>query len=146
MHRAVTVSAVFGLLFAVLLVLLTSGLRESVFALVLGLFQLGVLFMLVWAWRRGDRFAPWLMLAGALVLVAAEWLLACSLGFASTGFLSQYGMLISVAVNLPIVMVVLLQRSRHWRENIRRVQSLDRVDPATGLIHAVMCLQNGWCA
>ena len=135
LHRAVTVSAVFGLLFAALLVLLPSGLRESVFAPVLGLFQLGALFMLVWAWRRGDRFAPWLMLAYAPVMVAAEWLLARSLGFASTGFLSQYGMLISVAVNLPIAMVVLLQRSQHRRENIRRVQGLDRVDPATGLIN-----------
>ena len=135
LHRAVTSSAVFGLLFAALLVLLPSGLRESVFAPVLGLFQLGALFMLVWAWRRGDRFAPWLMLAYAPVMVAAEWLLARSLGFASTGFLSQYGMLISVAVNLPIAMVVLLQRSQHRRENIRRVQGLDRVDPATGLIN-----------
>ena len=135
LHRAVTSSAVFGLLFAALLVLLPSGLRENVFAPVLALFQLGALFMLVWAWRRGDRFAPWLMLAYAPVMVAAEWLLARSLGFASTGFLSQYGMLISVAVNLPIAMVVLLQRSQHRRENIRRVQGLDRVDPATGLIN-----------
>ena len=135
LHRAVTSSAVFGLLFAALLVLLPSGLRESVFAPVLALFQLGALFMLVWAWRRGDRFAPWLILAYAPVMVAAEWLLARSLGFASTGFLSQYGMLISVAVNLPIAMVVLLQRSQHRRENIRRVQGLDRVDPATGLIN-----------
>ena len=135
LHRAVTVSAVFGLLFAALLVLLPSGLRESVFAPVLGLFQLGALFMLVWAWRRGDRFAPWLMLAYAPVMVAAEWLLARGLGLVSTGFSSQYGMLISVAVNLPIAMVVLLQRSQHRRENIRRVQGLDRVDPATGLIN-----------
>ena len=135
LHRAVTSSAVFGLLFAALLVLLPSGLRESVFAPVLGLFQLGALFMLVWAWRRGDRFAPWLMLAYAPVMVAAEWLLARGLGLVSTGFSSQYGMLISVAVNLPIAMVVLLQRSQHRRENIRRVQGLDRVDPATGLIN-----------
>ena len=135
LHRAVTAAAVFGLLFAAVLMLLPSGLRESVFAPVLVLLQLGALLTLVWAWRRGDRFAPWLMLAYAPVMMAAEWLLARGLGLVSTGFLSQYGMLISVAVNSPVAMMVLLQRSQHRRENSRRIQGLDRVDPTTGLIN-----------
>jgi len=40
-----------------------------------------------------------------------------------------------VALHLPIVMLVLMLRSQHRRENIRRIQGLDRVDPATGLIN-----------
>ena len=135
LHRTVTVAALFGLLFGAVLTLLPSGLRENVFAPVLVLFQLGAVAMLVWAWRRGDRYAPWLMLAYAPVMMAAEWLLARGLGLVSTGFLSQYGMLISVTVNLPIAMMVLLQRSQHRRGNSRRIQGLNRVDPTTGLIN-----------
>ena len=136
LHSVVTAAATLGVLFVAVLLLLPSGLRESVFAPVLGLLQFGGLLTLTWAWRRGDRFAPWLMLAYAPVIVAAEWLLARSLGLASTGFFSQYGLLISVAFNLPVVMVVLMLRSQHRRENIRRLQGLDRVDPATGLINS----------
>ena len=135
LHRAVTTAAVLGLIFSAVLLLLPSGLRENVFALALGLLQLGALLVLVWAWQRGDRFAHWLMLAYAPIMMAAEWLLARGLGFISTGFLSQYGMLISVALNLPVAMLVLMLRSQNRRENIRRLQDLDRVDPATGLIN-----------
>ncbi len=135
LHRSVIGASAFGLVFAAVLMMLPTGLRESVFAPVLGLLQLGGLLLLVWAWRRGDRFSPWLMMAYLPVIVAAEWLLACSLGLVPTGFFSQYGMLVGVAIHLPIVMVILMLRSQHRRENTRRIQGLDRVDPATGLIN-----------
>ena len=135
LQRVLTVAAVSGLLFAVLVVLLPSTLRQNVFAPMMGWLQLAGLLTLLWAWRRGDRFAPWLMLAYAPVAGAAEWLLARDMGLVTTGFLSQYGMLISIAINLPIAMVILMQRSLHRRENSRRIQGLDRIDPATGLIN-----------
>jgi hypothetical protein len=40
--------------------------------------------------------------------------------------------MLGVAIHLPIVMVVLMLRSQHRRENTRRIQGLYRVDPATG--------------
>ena len=134
LERALTAAAVSGLIFAVVVVL-SSALRQSVFALMMAWLQLAGLLTLLWAWRRGDRFAPWLMLAYAPVAGAAEWLLARDMGLVPTGFLSQYGMLIGIAINLPIAMVILMQRSLHRRENSRRIQGLDRIDPATGLIN-----------
>jgi PleD family two-component response regulator len=35
-------------------------------------------------------------------------------------------------------MLVLMLRSQQRRENIRRIQGLDRVDPATGLINGAV--------
>ena len=135
LQLGVVATAVFGLIFAAVLMLLPTGPRESLFALVLTLMELGGLWMLAWAWRRGDRFAPWLMAAYAPVLLATEWLLARDLGLLPTGFLTQFGLPLAVAIHLPIVMVILMLRSQQRRENTRRIQGLDRMDPATGLIN-----------
>jgi hypothetical protein len=56
--------------------------------------------------------------------------------------LSLYGMLLGVAAHLPIVMVVLMLRSQHRRENPPHLAGLDRVDgyrPSS----MGMCLQSG---
>ena len=135
LQQVLTAAAVSGTIFAAVEALLPSALRQSVFVPVMGGLQLAGLLTLLWAWRRGDRSAPWLMLAYAPVIGATEWLLARGMGLVSTGFLSQYGMLIGIAINLPIAMVILMQRSLHRRENSRRIQGLDRIDPATGLIN-----------
>ena len=135
LHRAVMGSSAFGLFFSAALVLLPSGARDNIVTLVQTLMQLGGLTMLAWAWLRGDRFAPWLMLAYVPVIAASEWLLARNLGLVPTDFLVQFGLPLAVTVHLPIVMVILMLRSQHRRENTRRIQGLDRVDPATGLIN-----------
>ena len=88
-----------------------------------------------WAWRRGDRFASWLLLAYVPIFASAGWMLANSARLVPSGFLTQHGMQLGVALHLPIVMVVLMLRSQHRRENTRRIQGLDRVDPTTGLIN-----------
>jgi len=97
--------------------------------------ELSGILLLLWAWRRGDRFAPWLLLAYLPVIVAAGWALARSANWLPINFFTQHGMQLAVALHLPIVMVILMFRSQHRRENTRRIQGLDRVDPATGLIN-----------
>lgn len=90
---------------------------------------------MLWARRRGDRYGGWLLL-GSLPLIAASFFpLARLSGLVPVSFLTMYGMPLGVAVELPIVMVILMLRSQHRRENLRRIQGLDRVDPATGLIN-----------
>lgn len=90
---------------------------------------------LLWAGRHGDRYGGWL-LAGSLPLIAAAaFPLARLSGLIPVSFLTMYGMQIGMAIELPIVMVVLMLRSQHRRENMRRIQGLDRVDPSTGLIN-----------
>ncbi|MDQ3270794.1 MAG: diguanylate cyclase, partial [Pseudomonadota bacterium] len=41
----------------------------------------------------------------------------------------------SMALQMPCMLAVLVLRSQHRRENTRRIQGLDRVDPASGLIN-----------
>lgn len=97
--------------------------------------QIMAVSVLAWAWQRGDRFAPWLMLGFTPMLAMASYLLARNLGWISINEVTMHGAQIAAAFELPVVMVVLMWRSQHHRENTRRIQGLDRIDPATGLIN-----------
>ncbi|MDP2819395.1 MAG: 7TM diverse intracellular signaling domain-containing protein [Polaromonas sp.] len=90
---------------------------------------------LLWARRRGDRYGGWLLFGSLPLIAASMFPLARLSGMIPVSFLTMYGMQIGVAIELPIVMVILMLRSQHRRENMRRIQGLDRVDPATGLIN-----------
>lgn len=90
---------------------------------------------LLWARRRGDRYGGWLLLGSLPLIAASIFLLARLSGLVPVSFFTLYGMQLGVAVELPTVMVILMLRSQHRRENMRRIQGLDRVDPATGLIN-----------
>lgn len=135
LHWLMAGQAVLGALTALLLALLPAASRMDVFIPIMLLLQFSGMLVMGWAWRRGDRFAPWLMLAYVPVLAAAGWTLARNAELVPIGFLTQHGMQLGVALHLPIVMLVLMLRSQQRRENIRRIQGLDRVDPATGLIN-----------
>jgi len=135
LHWLMVGQAALGASTAVLLALLPSASRMGVFIPIMLLLQFSGMLVLGWAWLRGDRYAPWLMLAYVPVLVAAGWTMARNAELIPIGFLTQHGMQLAVALHLPIVMLVLMLRSQQRRENIRRIQGLDRVDPATGLIN-----------
>jgi GGDEF domain-containing protein len=135
LHRLIVSLVGLGVIMAVALALLPVGLREAPFAVGLIVMQVCGIAVTVWAWRRGDRFAPWLLMAYVPVISSAAWTLLHHMGAVPTGFLTQFGMQLGLAVYLPLVMVVLMQRSQHRRENTRRIQGMDRVDPATGLIN-----------
>ncbi|MES2362995.1 MAG: 7TM diverse intracellular signaling domain-containing protein [Pseudomonadota bacterium] len=135
LHRLTAGQAGLGILAAAAMALLPAASRMDVFVPIVLLLEFSSLLVMGWAWRRGDRFAPWLMLAYLPILASAGWMLASSARLVPAGFLTQHGMQLGVALHLPIVMVVLMLRSQHWRENSRRIQGLDRVDPTTGLIN-----------
>jgi two-component system, sensor histidine kinase LadS len=136
LHRFIVGLAVLGVLVAAALLWLPVAWRRDIFVPVLWSLRLGGLLVLAWAWRRGDRFAPWLLLAYLPVYAASSWTLAANMGLAPLGFFTRYGMQLGVSLHLPVVMLVLMLRSQHRRENTRRIHGLDRVDPATGLINA----------
>jgi GGDEF domain-containing protein len=50
-------------------------------------------------------------------------------------FATEQAALASMALQMPAMLAVLILRSQHRRENTRRIQGLDRVDPSTGLIN-----------
>lgn len=94
--------------------------------------------VVMWAWVRGDRYAPWLLLGCLPVAVGAGFPLARAAGLIPVSFMTTYGMQIVIAIELPVLLIVLAMRSQHRREHVRRIQGLDRIDPATGLINAAV--------
>lgn len=90
--------------------------------------------VIIWAARRGDRNAGWLFVGMVPVLLGATFPLARTWGLIPIGFWSTYGMQIGIAIEMPVLLAVLARRSQDRRENFRRIQGLERTDPATGLI------------
>jgi len=94
--------------------------------------------VVVWAWLRGDRYAPWLLVGSSPVAIGALFPIARAAGLIPISFWTTHGMQLAIAAELPILLVVLAMRSQHRREHVRRIQGLDRIDPATGLINAAV--------
>lgn len=90
---------------------------------------------IVWAARRGDRYA-WALMAGTLpVLLGAAFPLARVAGLIPISFWTTHGMQVGIAFELPVLLLVLMLRSQQRRENRRRIVGLERIDPETGLIN-----------
>ncbi|GAB3774351.1 hypothetical protein GCM10028796_48540 [Ramlibacter monticola] len=94
--------------------------------------------VVAWTALRGDRYAPWLLVGAAPVAIGALFPLARTAGLLPIGFWTTHGMQIAIAIELPILLVVMVLRSQHRREHVRRIHGLDRIDPATGLINAAV--------
>jgi GGDEF domain-containing protein len=94
--------------------------------------------VVIWAARRGDRYAPWLLVGSSPVALGALFPIARAAGLIPISFWTTHGMQVAIAAELPILLIVLAMRSQHRREHTRRIQGLDRIDPATGLINAAV--------
>ena len=135
LYRSVCATALLGIAVAAALAMVPMDQRSRLFtAYIFFPHVLGV-YLLIWAWRRGDRFAPWLIVGVFPSLLAGAYLIARNMDLVPFGFFPQHGTQIGVAIEIPIMIVILMMRSQHRRENARRVQGLDRIDPATGLIN-----------
>ena len=97
--------------------------------------------LMAWAVRRGDPHGAWLLVGLAPLVGFALFPLARAVGLIPASFWTAHGMLIGIAVELPLLLMVLMLRSQQRRENRRRLHGLDRIDPATGLINAPMFLE-----
>ena len=135
LHRLFIGIALLGLVTAVAVTLVPVEVRMQVLMSYVFLPQLLAFSTLVWAWQRGDRFTPWLLLGFTPVVLAAACVSARNLGWLPVSFLTMHAAQIAAAIELPVVMVILLLRSQQQRENRRRILGLDRMDPATGLIN-----------
>lgn len=134
LHRLMQFEAVLGLAIAGVLLFTPSIARGDLLIPIFLLVHSSALGVLLWAWMRGDRLAPWILLSFVPVLASAGWVIVAYLGWVPKDFLTQYCMQIGVALHLSIVMAVLTVRSQQRRDHTRRILRLDRVDPATGLI------------
>ncbi|MEJ5989916.1 7TM diverse intracellular signaling domain-containing protein [Ramlibacter sp. PS3R-8] len=98
----------------------------------------GGLGVTAWAALRGDRYAPWLLLGVLPVAIGALAPIARASGLIPVSFWTNHVMQLMIAIELPVMLVLLALRSQHRREHVRRLQGLDRFDPATGLINATV--------
>jgi len=94
--------------------------------------------VVIWATVRGDRYAPWLLVGSSPVAIGALFPIARAAGLIPISTWTTHGMQFAIAAELPILLIVLAMRSQHRREHVRRIQGLDRIDPATGLINAAV--------
>ncbi|MDO9361165.1 MAG: 7TM diverse intracellular signaling domain-containing protein [Polaromonas sp.] len=123
---------------AVLSIALLLTPSEQRIAMIVPYLVLGPLLMLginLWAWRRGDRFGGWLLLSATPFALSLALSIGRYLQWLPLSFFTEQAALASMALQMPAMLAVLILRSQHRRENRRRIQGLDRVDPATGLIN-----------
>ncbi len=136
LHRLLLALAGTGVVVAMMMVIGEPGQRPGLIVMFLTLATLTGVSAQLWAWRRGDRFALMLLLGSVPVIVAAAFPMARMMGWTPVSFMTVYGMQIAIALELPMVLVILMIRSAQRREHNRRIQGLDRMDPATGLMNS----------
>jgi two-component system, sensor histidine kinase LadS len=124
-----------GAVISVALMITDSALRLKLLLPYLALVASLVLLLNFWAWRHGDRFGGWLLVSAIPFALGLALTAARSLQWIPLSFATEQGVLGSMAIELPALLAVLVLRSRHRRENTRRIKRLDRIDPSTGLIN-----------
>jgi two-component system, sensor histidine kinase LadS len=134
-HRLMTALCVLGVPVSAALIMLAADYRQVVvlsYILVTGTVGLAAF---LWAMRRIDRYGPWLLLSS--ILMVAGWLVHAAhiAGWLSTSFWTAHAVQTGTALQWPVLLIVIVLSSQHRRETNRRIQGLDRIDPATGLIN-----------
>ncbi|MDW5442330.1 7TM diverse intracellular signaling domain-containing protein [Polaromonas sp. SM01] len=137
-HLMLAMAVVGGVLAASLLLL---G-RDPVFVLSgpyylasLGIY-LGV--SLWYAWRL-PRVGVWLLAGIVVLLVGSIYPILRNMQLVPQSFMTQYGVQIGAAIEIPLLLMALYLRNRERRDNQVRVGALSRVDPLTGTAnHRVM--------
>jgi diguanylate cyclase (GGDEF)-like protein len=89
--------------------------------------------MLWAAWRTGDRWVRWIALGILPVLLAGSLPVLRNFGLISSGFLTQYATVIAAAIEAPLLIYGLLQRSSLQHEAQARARALVVTEPLTGL-------------
>jgi two-component system, sensor histidine kinase LadS len=99
-----------------------------------GALTMVLVYAMLWtAWRTGDRWVRWIALGILPVLVAGTLPVLRNFGLMSSGFLSQYGMVMAAAIEAPLLIYGLLQRSSMQHEAQTRARALALTEPLTGL-------------
>jgi two-component system, sensor histidine kinase LadS len=92
-----------------------------------------ILALIVTSWRTHDRWVRWISLGVLPVLLAGTVPILRNFGLISTGFITQYGMVVAATVEAPLLMFGLLRRFSVRNEARTRARTLDLTEPLTGL-------------
>jgi len=136
LHQALLVLALAGVGTAVAIALVEPSFRFRLMVPAIGLGCLAGVFILAWAARHGDRYARWMLWALLPVALSVLLPLAGTWGIVPMTGWTLHVMPVAIAVELPLLLIILMLRSHDRREHRRRMQGLDRIDPATGLVNA----------
>ncbi|MDP1780859.1 MAG: 7TM diverse intracellular signaling domain-containing protein [Hydrogenophaga sp.] len=100
----------------------------------IGALTMALVYAMLWAaWRTGDRWVRWIALGILPVLLAGTLPVLRNFGLLSSGFLSQYGMVLAAVIEAPLLIYGLLQRSSVQHEAQTRARALALTEPLTGL-------------
>jgi two-component system, sensor histidine kinase LadS len=92
------------------------------------------LYLMLWqSAKLGDKNARWIALGFLPVVLAALFPVLRNFGVGRTGFLSQYAVTLGAAIEVPLLMYALTQRSARLRDMRVREQALLQQDALTGL-------------
>ncbi|MBC7378322.1 MAG: diguanylate cyclase [Burkholderiaceae bacterium] len=86
------------------------------------------------AWRRGDEVGPWMLAAYLPLALAVLLALLRTFGWVSASWLTQYGVVLAMAIEVPLLLVALNIRSRERHGAEIREQALSSQDALTGLL------------
>lgn len=89
--------------------------------------------VLAWYARRRPEAGLWVLTGMAVMVAGAMLALMHNLGWLPASFITQYGVQIGAALEIPLVLIGLYFRSRERRDNRVRVEALSDTDPLTGV-------------
>src|SRR5690606_16575007 len=91
--------------------------------------------MLFGAARSSETWVRLIALGMAPIVLTSALPVMRNFNLISSGFLSQYCMVFAAALEAPILIFALLQRSQLLHESQARARALERTEPLTGLTH-----------
>jgi diguanylate cyclase (GGDEF)-like protein len=125
---------VLGLLLAPGYAMMDRNLALNVLAAYLALAVTFNVWVSLLAWRRGDEVGPWMLAAYLPLGLAVLLALLRAFGWVSASWLTQYGVVLAMAVEVPLLLVALNIRSRERHGAEIREQALSSQDALTGLL------------
>jgi two-component system, sensor histidine kinase LadS len=86
------------------------------------------------AWRRGDQVGKWVFFAYAPLAAAVLLALARAYGWINVSWVVQYGVVVALMLEAPLMMVAIHVRSRDRHEINTREHAMNTQDALTGLL------------
>lgn len=111
LHRVMALLAVLGALTALGITFIEPSGRMGVMVSYIVVATNVGLLAVIWAARRGDRYAIWLLAGSAPVAIGAIFPTARLAGLIAASFWTMHGMQIGIAIELPVLLVILMMRS-----------------------------------
>lgn len=92
-----------------------------------------ILTVLGWYALRRPAVGLWVLAGWAVLAIGSLFPMLRNLGMLPVSFFTEYGLQLGGALEIPLVLAGLYLRSRERRDNLVRLNALERTDPLTGV-------------